>query len=180
MTIANFAVVDNSPTPPKIPSHSKPTKGSGAGSGKGKIVEKNVAVATPELPKPPQTSQNTWVTVARNSQKKARVTQSNNIYTTPMIKIRPRVSTVEGASAAPTDNRLFLRLPQEHEWRKLSPAGIREAIVKKLSISPVLVGKIKPVNSGFALSPCSTEAREKNFKRRKWALFDRSKIGSGH
>ncbi|KHJ30025.1 putative eka-like protein [Erysiphe necator] len=78
-----------------------------------------------------------------------------------MSKIRPRVSIVERASAAPTDNRLFLRLPQEHEWRKLSPAGIREVIVKKLSISPVWVGKIKPVNSGFALSPCSTEPREK-------------------
>ncbi|KHJ36396.1 putative eka-like protein [Erysiphe necator] len=87
--IANFAAVDNSPTPPKIPSHSKLTKGSGSGSGKGKSVEKNVAVATPKLPKPPQTSQNTWVTVARNGQKKARVTQNNNIHTTPMSKIRP-------------------------------------------------------------------------------------------
>ncbi|POS84068.1 hypothetical protein EPUL_003472, partial [Erysiphe pulchra] len=44
--------------------------------------------------------------------------------------------------------------------RKLSPAGIREVIVKKLSILPALFGKIKPVHSGFALSPCSTEARE--------------------
>ncbi|KHJ30048.1 putative eka-like protein [Erysiphe necator] len=134
---------------------------SSPGSGKEKNVEKNVAVATPKLPKPPQTSQNTWVTVARNGQKKVRVTQNNNTHTTPMSKIRLRVSTVEGASAAPTDNRLFLRLPQEHEWRKLSPAEIRKVILKKLSISPVLVGEIKPVNSGFALSPCSTEAREK-------------------
>lgn len=159
--IANFAAVDNSPNPPKIPAHSKPTKGNDSGSGKGKNVEKNVAVATPQIPKPPQTSQNTWVTVARNGQKKARVTQNNNLHTTPISKIRPRGTNLEKASAAPTDKRLFLRLPQEHEWRKLSPAGIREVIVKKLSISPTLVGKIKPVRSGFALSPCSTEAREK-------------------
>ncbi|KHJ33499.1 putative eka-like protein [Erysiphe necator] len=59
-----------------------------------------------------------------------------------------------------TDRRLFVRLSQEHEWRKLSPAGIREVIVNKLAISPALFGKIKPINSGFALSPCSTEARE--------------------
>ncbi|KHJ34720.1 putative eka-like protein [Erysiphe necator] len=55
---------------------------------------------------------------------------------------------------------LFVRLPQDHEWRKLSPAGIREIILQKLAISPSLSGKIKPVNLGFALSPCSTEARE--------------------
>ncbi|KHJ35627.1 putative eka-like protein [Erysiphe necator] len=72
--IANFAAVDNSPNPPKIPAHSKPTKGNDSGSGKGKNVEKNVAVATPQIPKPPQTSQNTWVTVARNGQKKAHKT----------------------------------------------------------------------------------------------------------
>lgn len=58
------------------------------------------------------------------------------------------------------DNRLFVRIPVEHEWRKLSPAGLREVIVKKLSISPSLIGKIKPVHSGFALSPCNNEARE--------------------
>ncbi|KHJ30784.1 putative eka-like protein [Erysiphe necator] len=84
-------------------------------------------------------------------------------YCGSKCKIRPRGTNLEKASAAPTDKRLFLRLPQEHEWRKLSSAGIREVIVKKLSISPTLVGKIKPVRSGFALSPCSTEAREKIF-----------------
>ncbi|KHJ35763.1 hypothetical protein EV44_g3374 [Erysiphe necator] len=46
--IANFAAVDNSPNspnPPKIPSHSKPTKICGSGSGRSKNVEKNVPVA---------------------------------------------------------------------------------------------------------------------------------------
>ena len=87
--IANFAAVDKSPIPPKILSHSKPTKGSGSGSGEGVNVGKNVAVATPQLPKSPQISQNTWVTVARNGHKKARVTQNNNIHTTPTSKTRP-------------------------------------------------------------------------------------------
>ncbi|POS82537.1 hypothetical protein EPUL_006570 [Erysiphe pulchra] len=159
--IANFAAVDNSPNPPKIPSHSKPTKGSGSGSGKGKNLEKNVPVAIPQISRPPQTSQNSWVTVARNGQKKARVTPSINTHITPMSKIRSRESNKEKSLATSTDKRLFLRLPQEHEWRKFSPAGIREVVVKKLSISPTLIGRIKPVHSGFALSPCSTEAREK-------------------
>ncbi|KHJ30751.1 putative eka-like protein [Erysiphe necator] len=30
-----------------------------------------------------------------------------------------------------------------------------------MAISPALLGKVKPVHSGFALSPCSEEAREK-------------------
>lgn len=48
-----------------------------------------------------------------------------------------------------------------HKWRKLSPVGVREVIVKKLVISPTLFEKIKPVHSRFDLSPCGTEAREK-------------------
>ncbi|KHJ34198.1 putative eka-like protein [Erysiphe necator] len=59
-----------------------------------------------------------------------------------------------------SDSRLFVRLPLEHKWRKLSPACIREMIVKRLSISPASIGLIKPVRTGFALSPCSIEARE--------------------
>lgn len=43
---------------------------------------------------------------------------------------------------------------------ELSPAGTREVIVKKLAISPALLDNLKPVYSRFALSPCSTEARE--------------------
>ncbi|POS84279.1 hypothetical protein EPUL_003641 [Erysiphe pulchra] len=146
---------------PPIPSHSKPTKGSGSGSGRGKNVEKNVPVAIPQIPRPPQTSQNAWVTVARNGQKKARVTLNNNTHITPMSKIRQRESNKEKSPATPTDKRLFLRLLQEQEWRKFSPAGIREVIVKKLSISPTMNRRINPVHSGFALSPCSTEARLK-------------------
>ncbi|POS88253.1 hypothetical protein EPUL_000078 [Erysiphe pulchra] len=45
------------------------------------------------------------------------------------------------------DNRLFFRLPVEHEWRNLSPAGIREIVVKILSILPAQIGTIKPVRS---------------------------------
>ncbi|POS86623.1 hypothetical protein EPUL_003797 [Erysiphe pulchra] len=76
LAIANFAAVDTSPTPPKVPTHSRPTKWSSYGSGKDKNVVKKVAIATPRimmsaastggkiqeahiLPKKPQISQNT-------------------------------------------------------------------------------------------------------------------------
>ncbi|KHJ30755.1 putative eka-like protein [Erysiphe necator] len=178
LAIANFAAVDTSPAPSQIPSYSRPTKFSSHGSGKYKTTAKEVTVAIPrtikgavtseestqqahKLPKPPQLNERTWATVARNGQKKARVTLSMKTQAVPTSKATQRVTNKRNSiTTAPTDQRLFVRIPQEHEWRKLSPAGIREIIVQKLSISPSLIGKIKPVDSGFALSPCSTEARQ--------------------
>ncbi|KHJ35194.1 putative eka-like protein [Erysiphe necator] len=58
------------------------------------------------------------------------------------------------------DDRLFVRLPADHKWRPLSPEGLREIISKRLSVFPASIGLIKPVRSGFALSPCSNESRE--------------------
>ncbi|KHJ31153.1 putative eka-like protein [Erysiphe necator] len=174
LAIANFAAVDTSPTPPKVPTYSRPTKHSSNGSGKDKNVLKKVAIATPQimksatspignkqeahkLPKIPQIRQDTWSTVARNGQKKARVILNNKTQVAP---VNQRRVNKENSSSTPVDKRLFFRISKEHEWRKLSSAGLREVIVKKLSISPALIGKIKPVNSGFALSPSNTEARE--------------------
>ncbi|KAI0991682.1 hypothetical protein K3495_g16505, partial [Podosphaera aphanis] len=122
-----------------------------AASTGGKIKEAHI------LPKTPQSSQNTWATVARNGQKKARVILSNKKQ---VVSVSQPIVTKEKSQTTPMDNRLFVRIPVEHEWRKLSPAGLREVIVNKLSISPSLIGKIKPVHSGFALSPCNNEARE--------------------
>ncbi|POS86106.1 hypothetical protein EPUL_002531 [Erysiphe pulchra] len=105
-------------------------------------------------------------TVARKGKKKARISLSTKTIEAPVRKATQSLTTENNSptrdypSIATTDGRLFVRLPQEHEWHKLSPAGIREVIVRKLAISPALFGKIKPVHSGFALSPCRTEARE--------------------
>ncbi|KHJ30082.1 putative eka-like protein [Erysiphe necator] len=59
-----------------------------------------------------------------------------------------------------SDSKLFVRLPINHEWRTLSPSGLREVIVKRLGVSPASFGLIKPVRTGFALSPCCSKARE--------------------
>ncbi|POS82336.1 hypothetical protein EPUL_006306, partial [Erysiphe pulchra] len=91
--IANFAAVDTTPTPPKIPTHSRPNKSSVYRLGTDKTAVKKVALATPRnilsvdsserkaqemfsLPKIPQTVENTWATVARKGKKKARITLS--------------------------------------------------------------------------------------------------------
>ncbi|KHJ33172.1 putative eka-like protein [Erysiphe necator] len=93
--------------------------------------------------------------------KKARVVSCNNTKASTGNKNASRVFDKDNSSKPVSEKRRFVRLPQDHKWRKLSSAGIREVMVKKLAISPTLIGRIKPVNSGFALSPCSTEARDK-------------------
>ncbi|KHJ34843.1 putative eka-like protein [Erysiphe necator] len=181
MAIANFAAVENSPAPPQIPSHTRSNKSGGYGSANGKNGLKKVAIATPRapmgvaakigkiyeapsLPKIPKMTENTWATVTINGQKKARVTPSTKTQAAPAGTKKDKSGIRSPPNKDPSDKRLFVRLPVDHEWRKLSPAGIREVIVKKLSISPTLIGKIKPVHSGFALSPCSSEARENILK----------------
>ncbi|POS81941.1 hypothetical protein EPUL_006228, partial [Erysiphe pulchra] len=175
--IANFAAADSHPSPPQVPIHTRPSKGHGKGNDKNPT--KKITIATPRiilnkaanqgtykevaLPKIPQVNGNTWAVVARKGQKKANLVNNTNDTKTRAsagYKNAPRAVNKDN-SAPVSDKRLFVRLPHEHEWRKLSPAGVREVVVRKLSISPTLIGKIKPVRSGFALSPCNTEARDK-------------------
>ncbi|POS82980.1 hypothetical protein EPUL_006586 [Erysiphe pulchra] len=126
------------------------------------------------LPKTPTTNDKTWVTVARNGHKKARVVVCDKTQLVPSFKASQRqLPTISGS-----DKRLFVRLPQDHEWRKLSPAGIREVVVRKLSISPSLIGRIKPVHSGFAVSPCSTESCEAILKAGNGLFLTGAKLES--
>ncbi|POS81841.1 hypothetical protein EPUL_006083, partial [Erysiphe pulchra] len=148
----------------------------GSGYGKEKSAPKKVAIAIPQNIIP-RVAEKTWAKVTRNGQQKARVTQSAKPQVTPMSNTNKRLTNKnQFSSTTTTDTRLFVRLPQEHEWRKLSPAGIREVIVKKLAISPALFGKIKPVHSGFALSSCSTVARETILNAEKGFSFSGAKL----
>ncbi|KHJ34645.1 putative eka-like protein [Erysiphe necator] len=103
---------------------------------------------------------NSWATVARNGQKKALVAHIIDLQVNTVTRGTQKLPNKEKSATIVSDKKLFVRLLLEHEWRNLFPAGIREVIVKKLMNSPSLIGKIKPVRSGFALSPCSTEARD--------------------
>ncbi|POS83000.1 hypothetical protein EPUL_003799 [Erysiphe pulchra] len=164
LSLSNIAAADSSPTPPRVP----------------------VAIATPriilsqvpsrgsdknaELPKNPQSDDNSWATVARKGKKKARVNLNATARVAPLGKTSHRSTNKDksedttSSTKAISDKRLFLRLPTDHEWRQLSPAGVREVIVKRLLISPSLIGRIKPVHSGFALSPSNSKAREEMLK----------------
>ncbi|POS83040.1 hypothetical protein EPUL_004701 [Erysiphe pulchra] len=189
--ISKFAAHDSlptpTPTPPAIPSKSFQMKKTEITNPK--LPNKPIVVATPIIiptltaihdpthvtqPRENSITQSSWATVTRNGQKKARVKKANITKLT-----QPRASSnssrrqvLEDKSTPPdnADKKIILRLPQEHEWLNLSPAGIREIVVKKLAISPASIDRIKPVNTRFALSPCSNDAREK-FLEAQHGLF---------
>ncbi|POS86016.1 hypothetical protein EPUL_001592 [Erysiphe pulchra] len=161
LAIAHFAAVDTSPAPPnglnKV-AIATPRTPMGVVAKIGKINE------APSILKIPKLTENTWATVARNGHKKVRVSPSTKTQVVSIDTIKDKSKIASPSNKDSSDKRLFIRLPLDHEWRKLALAGIREVIVKKLSISPSLIGRIKPVQSGFALSPCSSEARENMLK----------------
>lgn len=186
--ISEFAAADSSPSVPKfLPKNNALTSN---GVHKANLPAKPTIVATPPelserklaqkitqlentLPKPSKTTEIPWSTVVRNGHKKARATLTSVTQTTqPKQKIaqvvlktalNPKTATKESATSI-QDKRLFIRLSNDHEWRKLSPAGIREVVVKRLSISPTSIGTIKPVRSGYALSPRNDETRQELLK----------------
>ncbi|KAI1005500.1 hypothetical protein K3495_g2710, partial [Podosphaera aphanis] len=201
--IARLAASEFIPKPPAIPLQSKPSRADGLfqrtettkkkGSENIPIPSSYCKIPLPqkitteEPPRAKNTQLNSWVTVARNGHKKSRVSASIETATSNITTSNARKPASPPSSNRNTnknkknipikvDNRLFIRISPEHEWRKLSPAGIREIIVKKLLVSPASIGLIKPVNSGFALSPCSTEAREQLLKAAGGLFLSKAKL----
>ncbi|POS84015.1 hypothetical protein EPUL_003912, partial [Erysiphe pulchra] len=189
--ISKFAISDEIPSVPKILPETNTILV--PGNSKIDIPKKPSMLATPlvalqeKLVHTPETlvlnstkgnlrNESSWSTVVCNGHKKTRATLPTAIHTLPSTQ--PKKPTAQQAfklaqntnknrkqpKQSSQDKRPFIRLPENHEWRKLSPAGIREIVVKELSISPTSIGLIKPVRTGFALSPCSNEAHDELLK----------------
>lgn len=186
--IACLAASDNLSQPPKIPIESKPGKKKVSISSTS-VKLNNSSLANSKILSPPiqisnhnleeqvpslKQKENSWAMVTRNGHKKSRTivpvaispkaTGTRHNSHLPNLhhqnrEINKRKKTLENKNRQ--DDRLFVRLPADHEWRALSPAGLREVIVKRLSVSPASIGLIKPVRSGFALSPCNSESKER-------------------
>ncbi|POS82938.1 hypothetical protein EPUL_004724 [Erysiphe pulchra] len=101
----------------------------------------------------PSLLDNSWSTVAPSQASKNPVQTTLKGSNTASVKNKNSSRNLQ-------DNRLFFCLPVEHEWRNLSPAGIREIVVKRLSISPAQIGTIQPVRSGFTISPQNNSTQE--------------------
>ncbi|KAI0992495.1 hypothetical protein K3495_g15690, partial [Podosphaera aphanis] len=179
--ISLFAASDAALNPPPVPTHSRPAKGAGSASTSIPTrARQQMPTSGINLPRKPTASESSWATVIRNGHKKARAAAAETASVgqnksreqfkalapkkDSHIPPRSQVSGLFGKKqqlpSKIQDRRLFLRLPPEHEWRKLSPAGIRDIVVKKMAISPAYIRQIKPVRSGFALSPSNPNARE--------------------
>ncbi|KHJ33753.1 putative eka-like protein [Erysiphe necator] len=78
----------------------------------------------------------------------ARVVLNNSTQVNPTGRQSHRPANKEKSkilasqSVVLSDTRLFVRLPQDHEWRKLSPVGIRKVIVKKYKSHPPSLEKL--------------------------------------
>ncbi|POS82790.1 hypothetical protein EPUL_003675, partial [Erysiphe pulchra] len=149
--IACLAASDNIPQPPKIPIESKPGKKKVPNSST-YVRLNNSSMANSNLPcLPTQISnhnleeqvaslnqkENSWAMVARNGHKKSRTivpvaisskaTGTRNYSHLPNLHHQYRENnkskkTLENKNRP--DDRLFVRLPADHEWRALSPAGL--------------------------------------------------------
>ncbi|KAI0991435.1 hypothetical protein K3495_g16752, partial [Podosphaera aphanis] len=99
-----------------------------------------------------------WAIITRRGQQKP-VTPASSGRAPPKQPHPPRAPA---KSAAPSgqDERLFLRLGKQHEWRQFSPAGVREAVAQHLSIPPTTIEHVYRVPSGFALKAKDEETRQ--------------------
>lgn len=188
--ISEFAAVDITPPLPKYKPNSKTGNGTGKSHANlpkkpvliatplripitqvenGTITSKS---SKNPLPNKPQNTEKPWSTVVRNGHYKSRSTVTPDKQSGSTVKpatqtaqsifkpLSKENSSKKETSSNTQDQRLFIRLTSNHEWRKLSPAGVREVIVKLLSISPASIGTIKPVRSGFALTPRDNTTRQ--------------------
>ncbi|CCU82233.1 EKA-like protein [Blumeria hordei DH14] len=75
----------------------------------------------------------TWATVTRgSSQKSIAPVKAVRVVLSPVVQVKTQARP---ATAKPKDVRLFLRLEKEHAWRALSPAGVRDAMIKLVEVS---------------------------------------------
>ena len=119
-------------------------------------------------PQPPAPATATWAVVARRGAKKAR----NNITSepthgskaTPASSAGPKTQEKKGNGKNEPDPRIFLRLAPDHAWRKLSPAGARDALSKALGTRYSWIDKVQAVKSGFAITAADQTARAEMLK----------------
>ena len=107
-----------------------------------------------ELPPKPRENASPWVTVARKAAKLPDPPVN-------LVKHRPVVHTKPKKQEPPKeDKRLFLRLGQGHQWRKLSPVTIKKIVTKKAGVAPSAIIAMTQVRSGLAIECASDALRE--------------------
>ncbi|CCU79600.1 EKA-like protein [Blumeria hordei DH14] len=111
----------------------------------------NPAVAVPQVT-------STWATVARKGLPKQPTPVM--ISRTPKMPTPPTKKSAKTSPSSTPDNRLFLRLNSKHQWRNLSPAGIREAVAQLTNATQSAIEHVYRVPTGFALRAKDQESRQ--------------------
>ncbi|CCU82365.1 EKA-like protein [Blumeria hordei DH14] len=151
--IAQFVAAGPSTTPPVLPQ--RPIVATPPATAIPVAVPRNITKATAPLP-----LRSTWATITRAGHQKSGSQAPANITS---VSAAPSARKPEKKSAASTtaskDDRIFLRLDANHEWRQLSPAGVREAVAKQTHCTPADVDQVQRVPTGFAIRAKSPDAK---------------------
>ncbi|KHJ35698.1 putative eka-like protein [Erysiphe necator] len=154
--IAHFLRSGTAAAPPTLPSRP-------SGPPPAVPIIKNTARCTPPAKvnppsNPKSKSGGTWVTVAlkghQNSPATASTTQNAPLQ-------RTKNNLVNHTASSGPDERLFLRIDKNHEWRLLGPSGVREILCEHLSYTPSDITHITRTPTGFALTVKGEETRQK-------------------
>ncbi|CCU74722.1 EKA-like protein [Blumeria hordei DH14] len=111
-----------------------------------------------EQKRPVTQAKKTWATVARGSpQMSIAPAKTVRVAPNPAAQVKKQARPV---TAKPKDVRLFLRLGEEHAWRALLPAGVRDAVTRLVEVSSSNIEHVYRVPTGFAMKAKNEEARQ--------------------
>ncbi|KHJ31150.1 putative eka-like protein [Erysiphe necator] len=154
--IAHFLRSGTAATPPTLPS--RPSGPLPAVP----IIKNTARCAPPAKVNPPSNpkskSGGTWATVALKGHQNSPVTASTT-QNAPLQ--RTKNNLVNHTASSGPDERLFLRIDKNHEWRLLAPSGVREILCEHLSCTPSDITHITRTPTGFALTVKGKETRQK-------------------
>ncbi|KAI1002490.1 hypothetical protein K3495_g5711 [Podosphaera aphanis] len=117
-----------------------------------------IQILEPMIAEPRAAESTTWATVTRRGQQKSSAPASSGRAPSK----QPSTPRAPAKTAAPPrqDERLFLRLGKDHDWRQLSPAGVREAVAQHLGLTSDIIEHVYRVPTGFALKAKDEETRQ--------------------
>ena len=98
----------------------------------------------------------TWATVAATGINKNSSTQGNG------NKPSPQSNGGKQAKTTPkTDDRIFLRVPPDHGWKKITAIGARQEVIRIGNLKSEDITYFQEVKSGFALRTKTADTRKK-------------------
>ncbi|POS83661.1 hypothetical protein EPUL_003788 [Erysiphe pulchra] len=98
-----------------------------------------------------------WATIANKAHQKSPAIP--NMSQCPISKMTEK-STTKSSSLSGADDRLFIRITKDHEWRLLSPCVVREKLCIHLNCSPSDICQITRTSTGYALTTKDREVRQ--------------------